>query len=119
MDCPEFLPVFSKSWQRISFSDTTDFILICNNVYVQTHDLLLVTRIIKVRVKNSIRRNEDLCIRSKASCHISERIHCIHRIVGKNRTKAIFHRKIPSIHCRMIAIDAGKFIHHLYLTAFD
>ena len=55
MDRTKLLPVSAKSWKRVTFSDTTDFILICNDVHFQAGNLLLIARIFKIRVEDTVR----------------------------------------------------------------
>ena len=119
MDRTKLLPVSAKSWKRVTFSDTTDFILICNDVHFQAGNLLLITRIVKIRVKYPIRGNKDLCGRGKLTGTVCKGIDSLDSIIRQHRTETVLDRQIPAMECRMFSIDPRQFLHHLHLTSLD
>ena len=119
MDGAEFLPVFAKACQRISFTHASHFILICYYIYFQTRKLLLITRIVKIRIENAVWRYKDLRGRSEFTGTCCKSIHSLDCIISQDRPQTILNRKIPAIECRMIPIESCQFLHHLQLTAFD
>ena len=119
MDSTQFLPVLAKPCQRISLADATYLVLICDYIYLQTRDLLLITRVFEIRIEDSVWRDQDLSRRCQFAGTGSQRIDSLDRIVCQNRSETVLYRKIPAVHGRMVTIKSCQFGHHLYLASLD